>query len=72
VIWLKSMRCLLKIGKESFHSYSPVLQATVFDQWLANQQSVGLKPLKNLDPTVSIYADLRQNIESVNVLHQQS
>ena len=49
-----------------------VVSTMVLNQRLPNQKSIGVKPLINLHPTVSIYADLRQNIESVIVSHQES
>jgi len=49
-----------------------VASTMVINQRLQNQKSFGVKPLINLHPTVSIYADLRQNIESVIVSHQES
>jgi hypothetical protein len=49
-----------------------VLSTEVLNQRVPNQKSIGLQPLRNLDPTISTYADLKQNIESVNVPHQES
>ena len=49
-----------------------VVSTAVLNQRLPNQKSIGVKPLINLHPTVSTYADLKQNIESVIVSHQES
>ena len=49
-----------------------VVSTAVLNQRLPNQKSIGVKPLMNFHPTVSTYADLKQNIESVNVSHQES
>jgi hypothetical protein len=49
-----------------------VLSTEVLNQRVPNQKSIGLQPLRNLDPTISTYADLKQNIESVNVPRQES
>jgi len=42
-----------------------VVSTVVINQRLPNQKSIGVKPLMNLNPTVSTYADLKKNIESV-------
>ena len=49
-----------------------VVSTAVLNQRLPNQKSIGVKPLMNLHPIVSTYADLKKNIESVNVSHQES
>ena len=42
-----------------------VVSTAVLNQWLPNQKSIGVKPLMNLHPTVSTYADLEKDIKSV-------
>ena len=49
-----------------------VVSTAVLDQRLPNQKSIGVKPLRNLDPTISTYADLKQSIECVNVPRQEA
>ena len=48
-----------------------ILRTEVLNQRVKNQKSIGLEPLRNLDPTISTYADLKQNIQSVNVPRQE-
>jgi len=43
-----------------------VVSTAVLNQRLPNQKSIGVKPLMDLHPTVSTYADLKKNIETVN------
>ena len=43
-----------------------VLSTAVLNHRLPNQKSIGVKPLMNLHPTVSTYADLKKSIETVN------
>ena len=43
-----------------------VVSTAVLNQRVPNQKSIGVKPLMDLHPTVSTYADLKKSIETVN------